>query len=99
MTKSTLYDPEFHVDSKSALKTMLGTRNLELQLPVETAGQAHQLDIPTRPNRTDIRTRNRILTQKTQTCTRGTTLRRERTPMVKFIFFLSLKVVKFIFLS
>ena len=65
---------------------MVATRNLELELPVETAGQASQFDIPTRPNRTDIRTRHRILTQKTQTCTRGTTLRRERTSMVKFIF-------------
>ena len=32
---------------------MLGARNLELQLPIETAGQASQLDIPTRPERTD----------------------------------------------
>ena len=71
MTKSTLYDPEFDVDSKSILKTMLGARNLELQLPIETAGQASQLDIPTQPNRTDIRTRHRILTQKTRTCDRG----------------------------
>ena len=31
---------------------MLGIRNLELQLPIETAGQAHQLDIPTRTDRT-----------------------------------------------
>ena len=51
--RSTLYDPEFDVYSKSALKTMQGARNLELQLPVETAGQAHQLDIPTRPDRTE----------------------------------------------
>ena len=29
MTKSTAHDPEFDVDSKSALKTMLGARNLE----------------------------------------------------------------------
>ena len=49
MTKSTLHDPEFDVDSKSALKTMLGPRNLEFQLPIETAGQASQLDISTRP--------------------------------------------------
>ena len=35
------------------MKTMLGARNLELQLPIETAGQAHQLDIPTRPDRTE----------------------------------------------
>ena len=53
MTKSTLYDQEFHVDSKSALKIMLGARNLELQLLIETAGQAHQLDIPTRPDQTE----------------------------------------------
>ena len=53
MTKSTLYDPEFDVDSKSALKTMLGARNLELQLPIETAGQASQLDILNRPDRTE----------------------------------------------
>ena len=32
---------------------MLGARNLELQLPIETADQAHQLDIPTQPDRTD----------------------------------------------
>ena len=32
---------------------MLGARNLELQLPIETAGQAHQVDIPTRPDRTE----------------------------------------------
>ena len=32
---------------------MLGARNLELQLPIETAGQASQLDIPTRPDRTE----------------------------------------------
>ena len=88
---------EFDVDSKSAIKTKLGTRNLELQLPTETAGQDSQLDIPTRPKRTDIRTRHRILTQKTQTCTRGTTLRRERTPMVKFIFFGKPGMAKFIF--
>ena len=53
MTKSTLYDPEFDLDSKSAIKTMLGARNLELQLPIESAGQASQLDIPTRPDRTE----------------------------------------------
>ena len=52
MTKNTLHDPEFDVYSKSALKTLLGTRNLELQLPIETAGQASKLDIPTRPDRT-----------------------------------------------
>ena len=52
-TKSTLHDPEFDVYSKSALKTMLGGRNLEVQLPIETAVQAHQLDIPTRPDRTE----------------------------------------------
>ena len=43
----TLYKPEFDVDFKSAIKTMLGARNHELQLSVETAGQASQLDIPT----------------------------------------------------
>ena len=32
----------------------------------------------TRPNRPDIRTRHKILTPKTETCTRTTTLRRER---------------------
>ena len=53
MTKSTLHDPEFDVNSKSALKTMLGVRNLELQLPIETAGQASQLDTPTRTDRTE----------------------------------------------
>ena len=53
MTKSTLYDPEFDVDSKSVFKTMLGARNLELQLPIETAGQAHLLDIPTRNELTE----------------------------------------------
>ena len=47
MTKSTKHDPEFDVSSKSAIKTMIGARNLELQLPIETAGQASQLDIPT----------------------------------------------------
>ena len=31
---------------------MLGARNLELKLPIATVGQAHQLDIPNRPNRT-----------------------------------------------
>ena len=46
--ESTLYYPEFDVESKYAIKTMLGARNLELQLPIETTGQAHQLDIPTR---------------------------------------------------
>ena len=50
MTRSTRHDPELDVDSKSAIKTMLGARNLELQLPIETAGQAHQLDIPPRPD-------------------------------------------------
>ena len=69
--ESTLYDPEFHVDSKSALKITVTTRNLELQPSIETAGRASQLDIPTRPNRTDIRTRHQILTQKTQTCARA----------------------------
>ena len=72
MTKSTLYDPEFDADSKYAVKIMVTTRDLELQLLIEPAGQSSQLD---------------ILTQKTQTCTRGTTLRRERTPVVNFIFF------------
>ena len=48
MTKSTLYDTEFYV--KSAVKIMITTRNLKLQLPIET-------------------------------CTRSTTLRRERDPM------------------
>ena len=32
---------------------MLGARNLELQLPIGTAGQAHQLDIPTGTDRTE----------------------------------------------
>ena len=32
---------------------MLGARNLELQLPIESADQASQLDIPTRPDRTE----------------------------------------------
>ena len=32
---------------------MLGVLNLELQLPIETVGQASQLDIPTRPDRTE----------------------------------------------
>ena len=32
---------------------MLGARNLELQLPIGTTGQAHQLDIPTRANQTE----------------------------------------------
>ena len=32
---------------------MVATRNLELQLPIETAGQASQLDIPTRTDRTE----------------------------------------------
>ena len=32
---------------------MLGARNLELQLPIETAGQASQLDIPIRLERTE----------------------------------------------
>ena len=53
MAKSTLHNPEFDVDSKSAIKTMLGARNPESQLPIETAGQASQLDIPTRPDRTE----------------------------------------------
>ena len=53
MTKSTLRDPEFDVDSKSVFKTILGARNLELHLPIETAVQASQLDIPTRPDRTE----------------------------------------------
>ena len=53
MIKSTLYDPEFHVDSKSALKTMLSARNLELQVPIKTAGQASQLDIPTLSDRNE----------------------------------------------
>ena len=88
MTESIIYDPEFDVNSNSTVKITVTTRNHELQLPIGTGGQAHQLDIPTRPDRTDIRTRHRILTQKTQTCTRVTTLRRERTPMVKFTFFL-----------
>ena len=48
MTKSTLYVPEFHVDSKSAVRITVTTRNLELQPPIHTAGQASQLDIPTR---------------------------------------------------
>ena len=72
LTKSHVHDPEFDADSKSAIKTMLDARNLELQLPIETAGKASRLGIPTRQKRTDIRTRHRILTQKTQTCTRGT---------------------------
>ena len=29
------------------------TRNLELQLPIETADQASQLDIPARPDRAE----------------------------------------------
>ena len=53
MTKSTLYDPEFDVDFKYAVKIMVTTRKLELQLPIETAGQASQLDLPTRPDRTE----------------------------------------------
>ena len=53
MTNGTLHDPEFDVYSKSALKTVLGALNLELQLPIETAGQVSQLDIPTRPDRTE----------------------------------------------
>ena len=41
MTKYALHDPEFDLDSKYAIKTMIGTRSLELQLPIETAGQAY----------------------------------------------------------
>ena len=33
---------------------MVTTRNLELQLPIETAGQAAQHNIPTRPDRTEL---------------------------------------------
>ena len=33
---------------------MLDARNLELQSPIETAGQAPQLEIPTRPDRTEL---------------------------------------------
>ena len=32
---------------------MLSAHNLELQLPIETAGQASQRDIPTRSDRTE----------------------------------------------
>ena len=39
---------------------------------------------PTEP--TQYPTRHKILTQKTQTCTQAAPLRRERDPMVKFIF-------------
>ena len=49
--ENTLYDPEFHVDSKSAVKTTVATRNPELQHPIDTAGQASQLDISTSPDR------------------------------------------------
>ena len=62
--ESTLYDPEFDVDSKSVFKVTVTTRNHDLQPPIETTGQASQLDIPARPNRTDIWTRHQILTQK-----------------------------------
>ena len=53
MTKRTLYDPGFDVEYKSTLKTMLGVRNHELQVPIETAGQASQLNIPTQSDRTE----------------------------------------------
>ena len=53
MTKRTLHDPEFDLDSESAIKTMLAARNPELQLPIETMGQASQLDISTRSDRTE----------------------------------------------
>ena len=53
MTERTPHDPEFDLDSKYVFKTMLGAHNLELQLPIETASQASQLDIPTRPDRTE----------------------------------------------
>ena len=53
MTKGTLHGPEFDVYSKSAVKIMVTTRNLGLQLPIETAGQASQLNIPTRADRTE----------------------------------------------
>ena len=78
---------------------MLGARNLELQLPIGTVGSSPstRYSDPTEPNRTVIRTHHRILTQKTQTCTRATTLRREQTPMVKFIFFGKPGMAKFIF--
>ena len=53
MPKSTLYDPKFDLDSKYAVKIMVATRNIELRLQIETAGQASHLDIPTRPDRTE----------------------------------------------
>ena len=53
MTKSTLFDPHFDAYFKSAVTIKVAARNLELQLPIETAGQASQLDIPTRPDQTE----------------------------------------------
>ena len=44
---------------------------------------------PVRPNRTKTRIHHRILTQKTQTWARATTMGREKHALVKFIFFLS----------
>ena len=62
------------------------TSDLLEALVLEVPSLSTRNSDPSRPNRTDIRTRHRILTQKTQTCTRGAFLRRERTPIVKFIF-------------
>ena len=48
-----MYDPEFDADSKSALRITVITRNHELQPPIKIAGQASQLEIPTRPDRVE----------------------------------------------
>ena len=53
---------------------------------------------PVRPNRAKIRINLQILTVETQAWARTTTLVREKGPTVEFICFLSLKVVKLIFM-
>ena len=51
MTKSTLHDPEFDVDSKSTIKTVLGARNLELQPETWISGRSCQTEV--RPDATE----------------------------------------------
>ena len=53
MTKSTLYDPKFCVDSKSALRIGLTARGREFEPQTRVSGQASQIGIPTRPDRTE----------------------------------------------
>ena len=80
---------------------MVTTRNLELQLPIDTAGQASQLDIPTRPDRTEpiFELAIEFWPSKSKLVPGLLPCGENEPQWLNSLFFFSLKVVKFFFSS